>query len=382
MDNYWVICSSCAIPPRVAGGLWSDELGCDAWLLSFGVLVVGVAEVGVELVFFDFRGGARIKVIPVGMGSLSAFRSCSSAMSSSLALSRDHHSAHAFINLCLTHRAFCGPVCCHRSRGERGVAVRAGGKVPAGHVEDVALLVQADGAQDSVGELLLGRALLLLHLLQRHLMLRLGAGECGQPRRRSRQRREDDDKDDEEDDDEDDDEEEEEEEDTAEALRLEAAAAEGCSRRSTCPLSTSSTSTLAASSSCATRTSSAEIRTKSATAFSSSSWTRRRARASSRSRSSRVCSSGGGGGGGGGGGSVESAPACDSEHFEEGRLKVVADEVRDGRLGIRRGRESDELRGGGRVVKCRRHRGVQGHSARSASTSRAANWPSPLPAAR
>ena len=24
-------CSSCAIPPRVVDGLWSDRLGCDAW---------------------------------------------------------------------------------------------------------------------------------------------------------------------------------------------------------------------------------------------------------------------------------------------------------------------------------------------------------------
>ena len=69
-----------------------------------------------------------------------------------LSLSRDYHSAHAVSYLCLTHRAFCGPVCCHRSRGERGVAVRAGGEVPAGHVEDVALLVQADGALGEIQE--------------------------------------------------------------------------------------------------------------------------------------------------------------------------------------------------------------------------------------
>ena len=30
--------SSCAIPPRVAGGLWSDEVGCDACCFPFGVL--------------------------------------------------------------------------------------------------------------------------------------------------------------------------------------------------------------------------------------------------------------------------------------------------------------------------------------------------------
>jgi len=31
-------CSSCAIPPRVAGGLWSDGVGCDACCYPFGVL--------------------------------------------------------------------------------------------------------------------------------------------------------------------------------------------------------------------------------------------------------------------------------------------------------------------------------------------------------
>ena len=32
-------CSSCAIPPRVAGGLWSDGVGCDACCFPFfGVL--------------------------------------------------------------------------------------------------------------------------------------------------------------------------------------------------------------------------------------------------------------------------------------------------------------------------------------------------------
>ena len=31
-------CSSCAIPPRAAGGLWSDGVGCDACCYPFGVL--------------------------------------------------------------------------------------------------------------------------------------------------------------------------------------------------------------------------------------------------------------------------------------------------------------------------------------------------------
>ena len=34
-------CSSCAIPPRVAGGLWSDGVhgvGCDACCFPFGVV--------------------------------------------------------------------------------------------------------------------------------------------------------------------------------------------------------------------------------------------------------------------------------------------------------------------------------------------------------
>ena len=31
-------CSSCAIPPRVVGGLWSDGVGCDACCYPFGVL--------------------------------------------------------------------------------------------------------------------------------------------------------------------------------------------------------------------------------------------------------------------------------------------------------------------------------------------------------
>ena len=30
-------CSSCAIPPRVAGGLWSDGVGCDACSFPFGL---------------------------------------------------------------------------------------------------------------------------------------------------------------------------------------------------------------------------------------------------------------------------------------------------------------------------------------------------------
>ena len=34
-------CSSCAIPPRVAGGLWSDVVGCDACCYPFGVLCRG-----------------------------------------------------------------------------------------------------------------------------------------------------------------------------------------------------------------------------------------------------------------------------------------------------------------------------------------------------
>ena len=34
-------CSSCAIPPRVAGGLWSDGVGCDACSYPFGVLCRG-----------------------------------------------------------------------------------------------------------------------------------------------------------------------------------------------------------------------------------------------------------------------------------------------------------------------------------------------------
>merc|ERR1711908_21112 len=31
-------CSSCAIPPRVAGGLWSAGVGCDACYFPFGVI--------------------------------------------------------------------------------------------------------------------------------------------------------------------------------------------------------------------------------------------------------------------------------------------------------------------------------------------------------
>ena len=31
-------CSSCAIPPRVAGGLWSDGVGCDACYFPLGVI--------------------------------------------------------------------------------------------------------------------------------------------------------------------------------------------------------------------------------------------------------------------------------------------------------------------------------------------------------
>jgi len=31
-------CSSCAIPPRAVGGLWSDGVGCDACCYPFGVL--------------------------------------------------------------------------------------------------------------------------------------------------------------------------------------------------------------------------------------------------------------------------------------------------------------------------------------------------------
>ena len=31
-------CSSCAIPLRVVGGLWSDGVGCDACCYPFGVL--------------------------------------------------------------------------------------------------------------------------------------------------------------------------------------------------------------------------------------------------------------------------------------------------------------------------------------------------------
>ena len=31
-------CSSCAIPPRVVGGLWSDGVGCDACCYPFRVL--------------------------------------------------------------------------------------------------------------------------------------------------------------------------------------------------------------------------------------------------------------------------------------------------------------------------------------------------------
>ena len=34
-------CSSCAIPPRVAGGLWSDGVGCDMCCYPFGVLCRG-----------------------------------------------------------------------------------------------------------------------------------------------------------------------------------------------------------------------------------------------------------------------------------------------------------------------------------------------------
>ena len=31
-------CSSCSIPPRVVGGLWSDGVGCDACCFPYGVL--------------------------------------------------------------------------------------------------------------------------------------------------------------------------------------------------------------------------------------------------------------------------------------------------------------------------------------------------------
>ena len=31
-------CSTCAIPPRVAGGLWSAGVGCDACYFPFGVI--------------------------------------------------------------------------------------------------------------------------------------------------------------------------------------------------------------------------------------------------------------------------------------------------------------------------------------------------------
>ena len=31
-------CSSCAIPPRVAGGLWSVGVGSDAFYFPFGVI--------------------------------------------------------------------------------------------------------------------------------------------------------------------------------------------------------------------------------------------------------------------------------------------------------------------------------------------------------
>ena len=31
-------CSSCAIPPRVVGGLWSAGVGCDACYFPFGVI--------------------------------------------------------------------------------------------------------------------------------------------------------------------------------------------------------------------------------------------------------------------------------------------------------------------------------------------------------
>ena len=34
-------CSSCAIPPRVVGGLWSDGVGCDMCCYPFGVLCRG-----------------------------------------------------------------------------------------------------------------------------------------------------------------------------------------------------------------------------------------------------------------------------------------------------------------------------------------------------
>ena len=34
-------CSSCAISPRVVGGLWSDGVGCDACSYPFGVLCRG-----------------------------------------------------------------------------------------------------------------------------------------------------------------------------------------------------------------------------------------------------------------------------------------------------------------------------------------------------
>merc|ERR1719240_2164221 len=44
--------SSCAIPPRVVGGLWSDGVGCDACCYPFGVLRrENSRELRVELVF-------------------------------------------------------------------------------------------------------------------------------------------------------------------------------------------------------------------------------------------------------------------------------------------------------------------------------------------
>ena len=47
-------CSSCAILPRVVGGLWSDGVGCDACCYPFGVLRrESGRELRVEL-FFSF----------------------------------------------------------------------------------------------------------------------------------------------------------------------------------------------------------------------------------------------------------------------------------------------------------------------------------------
>ena len=39
-------CSSCAIPPRVVGGLWSDGVGCD--VCCYDCASVGVIEIGLD----------------------------------------------------------------------------------------------------------------------------------------------------------------------------------------------------------------------------------------------------------------------------------------------------------------------------------------------